>query len=151
MLLLYVIMPYFKVSWCCCSSFVWFLCCLMFNLSSRPRTHPNISFDIYIYICIHIYLIIVYFVSFVLFPILRADHTMAIIVTVLIVIVLIVIVRISNNNHNRVALCPPGRGPIPNISLVTPSPPTKSLGFEGFDSSRLLILRGGNSHVRGTL
>ena len=24
----------------------------------------------------------------------------------------------------------------------------KSLGFEGFDSSRLLILRGGNSHVR---
>ena len=30
----------------------------------------------------------------------------------------------------------------------TPSPPTKSLGFGGFDSSRLLILRGGNSHVR---
>ena len=30
----------------------------------------------------------------------------------------------------------------------TPSPPTKSLDFEGFDSSRLLILRGGNSHVR---
>ena len=28
------------------------------------------------------------------------------------------------------------------------SPPTKSLDFEGFDSSRLLILRGGNSHVR---
>ena len=26
--------------------------------------------------------------------------------------------------------------------------PTKSLGFGGFDSSRLLILRGGNSHVR---
>ena len=25
----------------------------------------------------------------------------------------------------------------------TPSPPTKSLGFRGFDSSRLLILRGG--------
>ena len=31
---------------------------------------------------------------------------------------------------------------------TTPSPPTKSLGFEGFDSSTLLILRGGNSHVR---
>ena len=30
----------------------------------------------------------------------------------------------------------------------TPSAPTKSLGFRGFDSSRLLILRGGNSHVR---
>ena len=26
--------------------------------------------------------------------------------------------------------------------------PTKSLGFRGFDASRLLILRGGNSHVR---
>ena len=31
---------------------------------------------------------------------------------------------------------------------TTPSPPTKSSGFKGFDSSRLLILRGGNSHVR---
>ena len=30
----------------------------------------------------------------------------------------------------------------------TPSSPTKSLDFRGFDSSRLLILRGGNSHVR---
>ena len=30
----------------------------------------------------------------------------------------------------------------------TPSPPTKSFDFRGFDSSRLLILRGGNSHVR---
>ena len=34
------------------------------------------------------------------------------------------------------------------MSLDAPSPPTKSLDFEGFDSSRLLILRGGNSHVR---
>ena len=34
---------------------------------------------------------------------------------------------------------------------ATPSPPTKSLGFGGFDSSRLLILRGGNSHVRRIL
>ena len=30
----------------------------------------------------------------------------------------------------------------------TPSPPTKSLDFRGFDSSRLSILRGGNSHIR---
>ena len=30
----------------------------------------------------------------------------------------------------------------------TPSPPTKSSGFRSFDSSRLLILKGGNSHVR---
>ena len=33
-------------------------------------------------------------------------------------------------------------------SWSTPSPPIKSLDFRGFDSSRLLILRGGNSHVR---
>ena len=32
--------------------------------------------------------------------------------------------------------------------LPTPSPPMKSLDFRGFDSSRLLILRVGNSHVR---
>ena len=34
------------------------------------------------------------------------------------------------------------------MSWYTPSPPTKSSGFGGFDSSRLLILRGGNYHVR---
>ena len=33
-------------------------------------------------------------------------------------------------------------------NALTASPPTKSFDFEGFDSSRLLILRGGNSHVR---
>ena len=30
----------------------------------------------------------------------------------------------------------------------TPSPPTKNSDFRGFDSSKLLILRDGNSHVR---
>ena len=35
-----------------------------------------------------------------------------------------------------------------NNAQNTPSPPTKSLDFRGFDSSRLLILKGGNSHVR---
>ena len=33
-------------------------------------------------------------------------------------------------------------------TMFTPSPPTKSFDFGGFDSSKLLILRGGNSHVR---
>ena len=37
------------------------------------------------------------------------------------------------------------------LPFVTASPPIKSLGFEGFDSSRLLIQRGGNSHVRRIL
>ena len=31
---------------------------------------------------------------------------------------------------------------------IMPSPPTKSFDFGGFDSSKLLILKGGNSHVR---
>ena len=37
---------------------------------------------------------------------------------------------------------------IVNTTTVTPSPPTKSFDFGGFDSSKLLILKGGNSHVR---
>ena len=35
------------------------------------------------------------------------------------------------------------------VDSGTPSPPTKSFDFRGFDSGRLLILRGGNPHVRG--
>ena len=34
------------------------------------------------------------------------------------------------------------------VCYATPSPPTKSLDFRGFDSSKLLIIRGGNSYVR---
>ena len=41
-----------------------------------------------------------------------------------------------------------GRTAIVSDSGITPSPPTKSFDFRGFDSSRLLILKGGNSHVR---
>ena len=36
----------------------------------------------------------------------------------------------------------------PFLLRGTPSPPTKSSDFRGFGSSRLLILRGGNSYVR---
>ena len=50
--------------------------------------------------------------------------------------------------HTRRSL--PARTQI-HVSVIrgrlTPSPPTKSFDFRGFDSSRLLILRGGNSHV----
>ena len=48
----------------------------------------------------------------------------------------------------------PGRAATPNLPtniIPTRSPPIKSLDFRGFDSSRLLILRGGNSHVRRIL
>ena len=51
----------------------------------------------------------------------------------------------------RLASACPVQGPYPGQILsiqATPSPPIKSLGFEGFDSSKLLILKGGNSHVR---
>ena len=34
-----------------------------------------------------------------------------------------------------------------HLRPCTPSPPTKSLDFKGFDSSKLLILKGGNYHV----
>ena len=34
------------------------------------------------------------------------------------------------------------------IDLTTPSPPTESLDFRSFDSSKLLIIKGGNSRVR---
>ena len=38
---------------------------------------------------------------------------------------------------------------VPGLRLKrAPSPPIKSLDFRGFDSSRLLIIRGGDSHVR---
>ena len=39
-------------------------------------------------------------------------------------------------------------GPADTAMLHTASPPTKSLDFGGFDSSKLLIPSGGNSHVR---
>ena len=32
--------------------------------------------------------------------------------------------------------------------IYTPRPPIESFDFRGFDSSKLLILKGGNSHVR---
>ena len=57
------------------------------------------------------------------------------------------IISQSNRIIQLIIFCdcdPPPADPTP----VTPSPPTKSLGFGGFESSRLLILRGGNSHVR---
>ena len=43
---------------------------------------------------------------------------------------------------------PKSRILVRRLAVRTPNPPTKSLGFEGLDSSRLLIRRGGNSHVR---
>ena len=44
--------------------------------------------------------------------------------------------------------CRTGRTRAERRTGRTPSPPTKSFNFRGFDSSRLLILRVGNSHVR---
>ena len=33
------------------------------------------------------------------------------------------------------------------VECTTPSPPTKRMDFRGSDSSKLLILRGGNYHI----
>ena len=44
-----------------------------------------------------------------------------------------------NDNHNHTTT---------DNTHHTPSPPTKSFDVRGFDSSKLLILRGGNSYVR---
>ena len=47
-------------------------------------------------------------------------------------------------------LCGAERGDIIYLggTAFAPSPPAKSLDFRGFDSSRLLNPKGGNSHVR---
>ena len=50
--------------------------------------------------------------------------------------------RTSTNNHLI------GKQPNVITSHDTPSPPTKSFDFIGFESSKLLIQKGGNSHVR---
>ena len=52
----------------------------------------------------------------------------------------VIIIIIISSRHNDI-----------DIQMCTPSPPTKSLGFRGLDSSKLLILKGGNSHVRRIL
>ena len=73
-----------------------------------------------------------------------------IITTIIILLLLLIIIIISSSSSISHTICTLSHSctSYPGLSLGTPSPPTKSLGFEGFDSSRLLILRGGNSHVR---
>ena len=66
----------------------------------------------------------------------RGEHQMMILLLLLLIIMIMIMIIVIMIKINI---------------MLTPSPPTKSLGFEGFDSSRLLILRGGNSHVRGIL
>ena len=50
--------------------------------------------------------------------------------------IIVVLLMIINNNANN------------DSTANTANLPTKSLDFRGFDSSRLLILGGGNSHIR---
>ena len=76
-------------------------------------------------------------------------------------IILILILMILTGAHRVGARRPVGEGDLQAGRLAlgrargeagrgrsTASPPTKSLDFRGFDSSRLLILKGRNSHVR---
>ena len=48
--------------------------------------------------------------------------------------------------HRQIPICTDRRPS--SCTSSGPSPPTKSLDFGGFDASKLLIVRGGNSHVR---
>ena len=59
---------------------------------------------------------------------------MSIIILVAIIIIIIIIVNHIINARARAARA---------RAACTPNPPTKNSGFRGFDSSRLLILRGG--------
>ena len=53
----------------------------------------------------------------------------------------------DNNNNNRNNSNTINKGQRIGLPEYPPAP-TKSLDFRGFDSSKLLIIRGGNSHVR---
>ena len=59
-----------------------------------------------------------------------------IILIILMILIILIIIIVYVSNTVRV------------YSMIRPSPPIKSLDFRGLASSRLLILRGGNSHVR---
>ena len=55
---------------------------------------------------------------------------------VVVVVVVVAVVLVCSRSNNIV------------FAFSTPSRPIKSLDVRGFDSSRLLILKGGNSHAR---
>ena len=78
----------------------------------------------YIYVCMHVYVYIYIYICVVVFR-----------------------YSVSVRELRSKRKAPQGDLKRENTS-TTPSPPTKSLEFRGFDSSRLLMLRGGNSHVR---
>ena len=62
------------------------------------------------------------------------------------ILVVCVVVRLIVLNH--VYVCLNNINYNMTCKYTTPSPPTNILNSRGSDSSRLLILRGGNSHVR---
>ena len=82
----------------------------------------------YMYVYIHIYIYI---------------YTYIYIIHILYIYIYISLCSQNNTAHKRAVSA------LVRVSLPSStSPPTKSFDFRGFDSSRLLILRGGNSHVR---
>ena len=67
----------------------------------------------------------------------------------IIIIIMLIVTIINDYYYPGLLLRAPRQGVGHARGLgITPSLPTKSSGFRGFDSSRLLILKGGNSHVR---
>ena len=61
-------------------------------------------------------------------------------------VVIYMMLHTSSLHHAAHIHCTPF--PLHPLVMNMPSPPTRSLDFREFDSSKLLILKGGNSHVR---
>ena len=91
---------------------------------------------VYMYICIYVYMYICIYVY------------MYICICICIYMYIYIYIYI----HIPLTFIPPFRFLSRELAMwhlhTTAAPPTKSFDVIGFDSSKLLILRGGNSHVR---
>ena len=76
---------------------------------------------------------------------------MSIVIILIVIVVIVIIVLYTASGANTGSSRRRRKKTSPRVTFMgkgTPSPPIKSLDFRGFDPSRLLIPRGGNSHVR---
>ena len=111
--------------------YMYIIVCMYVYISLSIYIHMYVYYlynsIVYLIVCIYIYI---------------DTHTCMFIITIITII-------IDNNNNvpysagGRAG----GRGRRLDPITTTPSPPIKSFDFRGFDSSRLSMLRGGNSHV----
>ena len=133
------------------------------SLHVFPRMYICMYIYIYIYVYIYMYPYIVYIYIYMYIYI--YIHVYICIYVYIYIYIYICLYPCTFGRSHPCGRSPPGgrlwltahAGRKPRAALapcsprLTPSPPIKSLGFEGFDSSRLWILRGWNSHVRWIL